>query len=69
MMNSFQMKYQSMLIQMTLKSYIHYLSKLNKDITMTSDTSLKFCRAIARCKEYYWKIFALQNYGYNIFII
>ena len=24
----------------------------NKDTTMTSETSLKFCRAIARCKEY-----------------
>ena len=24
----------------------------NKDTTMTSKTSLKFCRAIARCKEY-----------------
>ena len=23
-----------------------------KDTTMTSETSLKFCRAIARCKEY-----------------
>ena len=55
-MNSFQMKYQSILMQMKLKSYVHYTLveqiEKNKDTTMTSETSLKFCRAIARCKEY-----------------
>ena len=43
-------------MQMKLKSYVHYALveqiEKNKDTTMTSETSLKFCRAIARCKEY-----------------
>ena len=41
----------------------------DKDTTLTSEISLKFCRTIARCKEYYRKILAQQNYSYNIFII
>ena len=50
------MKYQSVLMQMKLKSCVHYTLveqiEKNKDTTMTSETSLKFCRAIVRCKEY-----------------
>ena len=30
MMSSFQMKYQSMLMKMTLRYFVHYLSKLSK---------------------------------------
>ena len=53
MINSFQVKYQSMLMQMTLRSYVRQLSKLDKTkTTLTSEISLKFCRVIARCKEY-----------------
>ena len=41
----------------------------DKSTTLTSEASLKFCRAVARCKEYLSEIPAQQNYGYNIFII
>ena len=34
-----------------LRTLVEQIEK-NKDTTMTSETSLKFCRAIARCKEY-----------------
>ena len=34
-----------------LRTLVEQIGK-NKDTTMTSETSLKFCRAIARCKEY-----------------
>ena len=31
---------------------LHALVEQDKDTTLTSEASLKFCRAIARCKEY-----------------
>ena len=52
--NSFHIKYQNMLIQMVLRSYVHLLSKLNKTMTplLTIETSLKFCKSSARCEVY-----------------
>ena len=44
-----------MLMQMTSRCTIHTLAEQigqDKDTTLTSEASLKFCRAIARCKEY-----------------
>ena len=37
-----------------LRTLVEQIGK-NKDTTMTSETSLKFCGAIARCKEYLLK--------------
>ena len=35
-----------------LHTLAEQIEKKNKDTTLTSETSLKFCRGIARCKEY-----------------
>ena len=55
MINSFQVKYQSMLMQTNdteeLRTLVEQIGQ-DKDTTLTSETSLKFCRVIARCKEY-----------------
>ena len=40
----------------------------NKDATMTSETVENFVKQLQGAKGSYWKILALQNYGYNIFI-
>ena len=61
--NSFQMNYQSMLMQMTFKNRVHYLNKLNK--RKTQHWPVKLCIAIASAKSIYQKIFAEHNYRYK----
>ena len=70
MMDSFLMKYQSILRQITLRELRTLVEQIeqNKDATMTSETVENFVKQLQGAKGSYWKILALQNYGYNIFI-